>query len=83
MLAPQRLALSGPTLVRLLAGLGNAEVSESGQSISDHLSQWLGWTDAIALSTALSVQTPAGEPAARRRTRSVPMSVSMACCRAR
>ena len=54
MLAPQRLALSGPTLVRLLAGLGNAEVPESRQSISDHLSQWLGWTDAIALSTALS-----------------------------
>jgi hypothetical protein len=64
-LAPQRLALSGPTLVRLLAGLGNAEVSESRLSISDHLSQWLGWTDAIALSTALSVQTPGGEPAAR------------------
>ena len=65
MLAPQRLALSGPTLVRLLARFGDAEVPEPRQSISDHLSQWLGWTDAIALSTALSVQTPAGEPAAR------------------
>jgi len=64
-LAPQRLALSGPTLVRLLARFGDAEVPEPRQSISDHLSQWLGWTDAIALSTALSVQTPAGEPAAR------------------
>ncbi|WP_322034216.1 DUF3348 domain-containing protein [Paraburkholderia sp. J76] len=69
MLAPQRLALSGPTLVRLLARFGDAEVPESRQSISDHLSQWLGWTDAIALSTALSstlgVQTPGGEPAVR------------------
>jgi hypothetical protein len=68
-LAPQRLALSGPTLVRLLAGLGNAEVPESRLSISDHLSQWLGWTDAIALSTALSAQlpgaTPGTDPAAR------------------
>jgi hypothetical protein len=49
----------------LLAGLGNAEVSESGQSISDHLSQWLGWTDAIALSTALSAQAPGGAAPAR------------------
>ncbi|PYE22251.1 uncharacterized protein DUF3348 [Paraburkholderia silvatlantica] len=65
MLAPQRLALSGPTLVRLLARFGDAEVPESRQSISDHLSQWLGWTDAIALSTALSVQAPGGEPATR------------------
>ncbi|SDE43063.1 DUF3348 domain-containing protein [Paraburkholderia lycopersici] len=65
MLAPQRLALSGPTLVRLLARLGDAEVQESRQSIADRLSQWLGWTDAIALSTALSVQTPGGEPATR------------------
>ena len=65
MLAPQRLALSGPTLVRLLARFGDAEVTESRQSISDHLSQWLGWTDAIALSTALSAQAPGGEPAAR------------------
>ncbi|PVX86597.1 DUF3348 domain-containing protein [Paraburkholderia unamae] len=64
MLAPQRLALSGPTLVRLLAGLGGAEVPESRLSIADQLSQWLGWTDAIALSTALSAQPPAARAAA-------------------
>lgn len=65
-LASQRTALSGPTLVRLLAGFGNAEVVESRLSISDHLSQWLGWTDAIALSTALSVQVPAARADAAR-----------------
>ncbi|WP_322102819.1 DUF3348 domain-containing protein [Paraburkholderia sp. J41] len=65
-LASQRTALSGPTLVRLLAGFGNAEVVESRQSLSDHLSQWLGWTDAIALSTALSVQVPPARAGAAR-----------------
>lgn len=52
--APQRTAFSGPTLVRLLARLADVDVRESRQSLSDQLSQWLGWTDAIALSTALS-----------------------------
>ena len=57
--APQRTALSGPALIRLLARLTDADVAESSQSLSDRLSQWLGWTDAIALSSALS-----GAPAA-------------------
>jgi hypothetical protein len=50
----QRTALSGPALIRLLARLAELDVPESRQSLSDRLSQWLGWTDAIALSTALS-----------------------------
>ncbi|MHA6896117.1 DUF3348 domain-containing protein [Ralstonia pseudosolanacearum] len=57
--APRRTALSGPTLVRLLARLAQIDVPESGQSLSDRLSRWLGWTDAIALSTALSQSPPA------------------------
>ncbi len=57
--APRRTALSGPTLVRLLARLTETDVPESGQSLSDRLSRWLGWTDAIALSTALSLSPPA------------------------
>ncbi|QGZ64490.1 DUF3348 domain-containing protein [Paraburkholderia acidisoli] len=65
-LASQRSALSGPTLVRLLAGFGGTEVTESRQSLADHLSQWLGWTDAIALSTALSVQVPPARAGAAR-----------------
>ena len=57
--APQRTALSGPKLIRLLARLTDVEVTESRQSLSDRLSQWLHWTDAIALSTALNGNPPA------------------------
>lgn len=46
-------SLSGPTLIRLLARLTDADVSESSQTLSERLSLWLGWTDAIALSTVL------------------------------
>jgi hypothetical protein len=63
--APQRTAVSGPTLVRLLARLTDADVPASGQSLSDQLSQWLGWTDAIALSTALNGHPPAVASTAR------------------
>src|SRR5471030_294354 len=56
--APQRTAFSGPTLIRLLARLADVDVTESRQSLSDRLSQWLHWTDAIALSTALSGNVP-------------------------
>lgn len=54
----QRTALSGPALIRLLARLTALDVPESSQSLSDRLSQWLGWTDAIALSTALNGNSP-------------------------
>lgn len=57
--------MSGPTLVRLLARLADADVPESRQSLSDRLSQWLGWTDAISLSSALSGGPPAVAPGAR------------------
>ena len=55
--APQRTALSGPTLVRLLARVAQAQVAEPRQSLSDRLSDWLGWTDAITLSSALTSAT--------------------------
>ena len=51
---PQRTALSGPTLIRLLARLTDADVAESRKPLSERLIEWFGWTDAIALSTALS-----------------------------
>lgn len=54
-----RTSLSGPALVRLLARLGETEVQASPQPLADRLSQWLGWTDAIALSTVLSAPAPA------------------------
>jgi hypothetical protein len=63
--APQRTAFSGPALIRLLARLTDVDVPESGQSLSDRLSQWLGWTDAIALSSALNGNPPAGAAGAR------------------
>jgi hypothetical protein len=63
--APQRTALSGPALVRLLARLADVEVAESRQSLSDRLSHWLGWTDAIALSSALNGNPPAVAAGAR------------------
>jgi hypothetical protein len=63
--APQRTAFSGPTLIRLLARLADVEVTESRQSLSDRLSQWLHWTDAIALSTALGGHVPALAPGAQ------------------
>lgn len=56
---PQRTALTGPALVRLLARLGETDVQASQQPLADRLSQWLGWTDAIALSTVLSAPAPA------------------------
>lgn len=62
---PQRSALGGPTLIRLLARLADADVPPSGQPLSDRLSQWLAWTDAIALSSALSVSPPVAAAGAR------------------
>jgi Protein of unknown function (DUF3348) len=66
---PQRTALSGPALIRLLARLTDLDVPESSQSLSDRLSQWLGWTDAIALSTALNGHSPAVGAGARAASR--------------
>ncbi|WP_063587875.1 DUF3348 domain-containing protein [Achromobacter ruhlandii] len=64
--APQRTGLSGPTLIRLLTRLTEVDAPESRQPLSDHLSQWLGWTDAIALSAALNHRPPAIAPGARQ-----------------
>ncbi len=63
--APQRTALGGPALIRALARLTDLDVPESSQSLSDRLSQWLGWTDAIGLSTALGGKPPVVPAGAR------------------
>lgn len=63
--APQRTALSGPALIRLLARLADVEVSDPKQSLADRLSQWLAWTDAIKLSSALNGNPPATAPGAQ------------------
>ncbi len=51
---PRRTAHSGPTPVRLLSRLIHVDAAEPTSSLSHQLSQWLGWTDAIALSAALT-----------------------------
>ncbi|MFM0686171.1 DUF3348 domain-containing protein [Paraburkholderia strydomiana] len=63
--ALQRTAPSGPALIRLLARFADADVPEPRQSLSDRLSQWLGWTDAIALSSALTGAPPSVPATAR------------------
>lgn len=77
--AQQRRALSGPALIRLLARLTDVDVSESGQPLSDRLSQWLSWTDAITLSTALAASPPAITPGVRP----VSMDAETMCSRVR
>lgn len=50
-----RAGLTGTALVRLLAGMGDApqRAGEPCAAFADGLVQWVGWTDAIALSAAL------------------------------
>ncbi len=59
----RRAGFTGSALVRWLASLGDLDVPESKQVFADRLSQWLAWTDAIALSAALD-GSPAPAPAA-------------------
>ena len=56
--------------VRIIVGFPAGSVGDIvarliGQSLSDRLSQWLGWTDAIALSSALNGSPPAVAGGAR------------------
>ncbi|MGB6103244.1 MAG: DUF3348 domain-containing protein [Pusillimonas sp.] len=55
----RRTSFSGPALVRLLARLNDADIFEPRQTLSDRLSQWLGWADAISLAGALNGAAPA------------------------
>lgn len=52
----RRAGSGGPAFVRLLARLTDATLPDSGQSLSDRLSLWLAWTDAIALSAVIEGQ---------------------------
>ena len=46
--------LSSSTLIRLLQDQAVADGADAKQTFAERLSQWLGWTDAITLSAALS-----------------------------
>lgn len=65
---PQRTTPGAPALVRLLARLAQLDVAEPGQSLADRLGQWLSWTDAITLSSALSTRAPAAPAHADARS---------------
>jgi len=59
MQAPRRATVRGPTFIRTLARLTAADVPPPARSLSDQLSQWVDWTHAVALSTALDGRPPA------------------------
>lgn len=50
---PPRTPACGPTFIRLLAGLADADASPPRQSLSERLSQWIDWKQAVTLSGAL------------------------------
>jgi len=60
--ATRRTGFTGSALIRLLARLTDVDAPDSPQAFAERLSHWLGWTDAIALSTALA-HVQAGGPA--------------------
>ncbi|MCE4061811.1 DUF3348 domain-containing protein [Pandoraea sputorum] len=66
----RRPVISAPTLIRSLARLSSFAPPEAAPSLSDRLSQWLGWTDAIALSSALKANPPAATPGVRSAAQS-------------
>ena len=57
--ASPRLGLGSPALVRLLAGLSHAQANAPTLPLAERLVQWMGWSDAIALSGALNGAPPA------------------------
>lgn len=62
----RRTGFADSALVRLLARLSAADIRPTGQSTAERLGQWLGWTDAIALSTVLN-GAPASSASSRPR----------------
>ncbi|UHQ25265.1 DUF3348 domain-containing protein [Lysobacter sp. 5GHs7-4] len=59
--ATQRALVRGPTFIRLLARLSDADVPPQPASLSDRLSEWIDWTRAVALSRVLDRRAPAPE----------------------
>lgn len=54
--AALRPTVRGPTFIRMLARLADVDVASPGQSLPDHLGQWLDWKHALALSSALDAR---------------------------
>ncbi len=62
MKAGVKTGVASAALVRSLARLDDTGVPDSGADFAERLSQWVGWTDAIALAAALD--GPSVAPAA-------------------
>ena len=60
----QRATVGGPTFIRLLARLADVDVAPFNSSLPDRLSQWLDWTRALALSSALDAPPAAAAASA-------------------
>lgn len=60
----RRAGFTDSTLVRVLARLNGSDVREAPHGTADRLSDWLGWTDAIALSGVLNGGTGAARSGA-------------------
>ncbi|WP_043957818.1 DUF3348 domain-containing protein [Lysobacter sp. A03] len=60
---PQRTPIQGPAFIRLLASLTSAPLAAGDASLSGHLSEWLDWTRAVALSKALDARLSANDVA--------------------
>ncbi|MEN5061224.1 DUF3348 domain-containing protein [Luteimonas sp. TWI1416] len=56
-----RPALQGPTFVRLLARLTDAEAARAALVPADRLSEWIDWTRAVALSKVLDARPAAAD----------------------
>ncbi|GAB7540069.1 DUF3348 domain-containing protein [Burkholderia sp. 3C] len=54
-----RTSLNAPAIIRLLMRLGQPDVPRTALPLPDRLSEWVGWTDAIALSSVLAAPAPA------------------------
>ncbi len=67
----RRTGFTGSALIRLLARLSDVDVPDSPHAFAERLSHWLGWTDAISLSTALNGGAATG-PAASAGAQAAP-----------
>ncbi|TWT18145.1 DUF3348 domain-containing protein [Luteimonas marina] len=80
--ALHRTPVRGPTFIRLLARLTDADLPSSGPAPADQLGQWIDWTRAVALSRALdhAPDTDATQPG---DTPDADADDAAACARAR
>jgi hypothetical protein len=55
---PIRTTIQGPSLIRLLARLAEINAPQPRQSPAEQLSQWIDWTRAVSLASALDARSP-------------------------